>query len=218
MKKELTVRYTTLCVGLYVMSLGIALSVRANLGITPISCPPYVLSLGFSPTIGEFTIAMHLLFIIGQMILLGHEFQKRQFLQVLVAFVFGFFIDINDWLLRWAVTDNMILRLAMLVMSCAILGVGIILEVKAQAIYLAGEGIMLAIAKRASAPFPKVKMTFDVCLMLSGVIFSLLMFGTFRGVGVGTVISAFLVGIMVKLITPYMQWVDHLIPGNTVTA
>lgn len=218
MKKELTVRYTMLCVALYVMSLGVALCVRANLGITPISCPPYVLSLGFSPTIGEFTIAMHLIFILGQILLLGHDFQKRQFLQVMVAFLFGFFIDFNDWLLRWAVTDNMAIRLVMLVVSCAILAVGIILEVKAQAIYLAGEGIMLAIAKRTSIAFPKVKVTFDVCLTLSGVLFSVMMFGALRGVGIGTIISAFLVGVMVKLITPYMQWVDHLIPGNTVVA
>ena len=30
--------------GLFLMSLGISFAVRSNLGITPISCPPYVLS------------------------------------------------------------------------------------------------------------------------------------------------------------------------------
>ena len=63
---QLIERYGFLVIALEFMTLGIIFTIHGNLGITPISCPVYVLSLGFSPTLGEFTIAMHILFVIIQ--------------------------------------------------------------------------------------------------------------------------------------------------------
>lgn len=42
---EHILRCFVLIVALFIMSLGIALSAKANLGVSPISCTPYVLSL-----------------------------------------------------------------------------------------------------------------------------------------------------------------------------
>lgn len=84
-------RYATLCVAIFLIAIGIVFCIRADLGITPISCPPYVLSLGLRPTVGQFTIAMHALFILVQMLLLRKDFHKFQFLQIGMAFIFGFY-------------------------------------------------------------------------------------------------------------------------------
>ena len=57
--------------GLFLMSLGIAFAIRSNLGITPISCPPYVLSHYFTNwTLGQLTVGMHITMIIAQVIIL----------------------------------------------------------------------------------------------------------------------------------------------------
>ena len=50
-KAELVRRYVFFLVGLFVNSLGIALITRANLGTSPISSNPYVLSIGFTPSL-----------------------------------------------------------------------------------------------------------------------------------------------------------------------
>lgn len=42
---EHILRCSVLVTALFIMSLGIALSAKANLGVSPISCTPYVLSL-----------------------------------------------------------------------------------------------------------------------------------------------------------------------------
>ena len=82
-KKEIVERYGMLVTGLFFMALGIACCIRADLGITPISCPPYVLSLGLSPTVGQFTIAMHVVFVLLQVLILRKDFQKLQYMQEL---------------------------------------------------------------------------------------------------------------------------------------
>ena len=49
-------RYLIFLVGLFVNSLGVSLITKANLGTSPISSIPYVLSLNFPFTLGNFTI------------------------------------------------------------------------------------------------------------------------------------------------------------------
>ena len=57
MKKEnLIYRILFFLLGMFIMSFGVALSIRSNLGTTPISAPPYVLSLFTSLSVGTYTI------------------------------------------------------------------------------------------------------------------------------------------------------------------
>ena len=49
-------RYIIFFIGLYINSLGVALITKASLGTSPISSIPYVLSLNFPFTLGNFTI------------------------------------------------------------------------------------------------------------------------------------------------------------------
>ena len=59
---RLVKRYLVLCLGLMIMAFGVAFSIKAGLGTSPISSVPYVVSL-FSPlTVGTATICMHCVF------------------------------------------------------------------------------------------------------------------------------------------------------------
>ena len=53
-KKDLLKRYLIFLAGLFVNSLGVALITKANLGTSPISSIPYVLSLNFALSLGNF--------------------------------------------------------------------------------------------------------------------------------------------------------------------
>ena len=48
-------RYIVFLLGLFINSMGVGLITKANLGTSPISAIPYVLSLRFSLSLGEFT-------------------------------------------------------------------------------------------------------------------------------------------------------------------
>ena len=79
-KAEWTRRYLSFVVILFVIAFGTSLSIRANLGSSPISCPPYILSLvpGMGMTMGQLTICMHVFFIAIQLLLLRRNFERRQ--------------------------------------------------------------------------------------------------------------------------------------------
>ena len=85
-------RYLWFLAGVLINSFGVALITRAALGTSPISSLPYVLSFRFPVTLGQFTFAMNLFFILGQVLLLRRDFQPIQLLQVAVNAVFSAFI------------------------------------------------------------------------------------------------------------------------------
>lgn len=79
---------------LFVMSLGIALVTRGNLGTTPISSLPLVSSYASSLTFGETTFLINLLFVAAQWVLLRRSINKVLLLaQIPITLAFSYFID-----------------------------------------------------------------------------------------------------------------------------
>ena len=87
-------RYVVFLIGLFVNSLGGALITKADLGTSPISSIPYVLSLNFPLTLGQFTVLFSLLLIVLQLVILRKNFRPEHILQIPVSFLFGYFIDL----------------------------------------------------------------------------------------------------------------------------
>lgn len=86
---EKTKRYLIFILGLFVNSLGVSLITKANLGTSPISSIPYVLSLNFPLSLGNFTVIFSLLLIFLQLLILGRNFKSEHVLQIPVSFAFG---------------------------------------------------------------------------------------------------------------------------------
>ena len=92
---ELLRRWLSLVVSLFVMALGVACSIQANLCTSPISSVPYAVS-RFTPlTVGTATIAMHCVFILIQILILRRRYDPVQLLQLPVAIVFGYLTDLS---------------------------------------------------------------------------------------------------------------------------
>lgn len=193
-------RYICFVISLFIMALGVALSTKSNLGTSPVSCVPYVLSLGFPLSLGTFTIIWNALFLVVQLILLRRDFGLINLLQIATISVFGFFTDFAVWLVSWVTVETYIARLGLCLLSCMIIAIGVSLEVKSDVLMLAGEGTMTVIAKKFNIEFGKVKTGFDCAQMIIGVAFSLILFGKLQGVREGTVIAAVLVGVFVRII------------------
>ena len=220
-KAEWTRRYASFIVILFIIAFGTSLSIRANLGSSPISAPPYILSLipGIGFTMGQLTIFMHVLFITAQVALLRKDFEKRQFSQILVSFLFGFYTDVTMWMTGFLQIPFDInpmlgypLRFAELLAGGAILAFGIACEVRCDSLMLAGEGFPLAIAKFLKRDFGKVKICSDTSLVCVGTVFMFVFFGgwDWKMVGVGTLVSMFYVGFMVRVFSPRIAWLDKI--------
>nr|WP_297180314.1 DUF6198 family protein [uncultured Agathobaculum sp.] len=197
-------------IGVIINAFGVAVITKAALGTSPISSVPYVLSLRFVPTLGQFTFLVNLLFIAAQVVLRGRKFPPIQFLQVVVNLVFSAFIDVGMKLLWWFEPASLPVKLAALVLGCAVLGCGISIEVAPDALLVPGEGVVGAIADRTGIRFGSVKVAFDVTLVAIALGFSLWFFHGINGLGLGTVVSALLVGRFVNLCNAHLPLVARI--------
>lgn len=90
-------RYLLLCAGLAIMTFGVAFSIKASLGTSPISSVPYVVSLFAPLTVGTATIVMHCVFILLQILILRRQYHPIQLMQLPVAVLFGYLTDFGVW-------------------------------------------------------------------------------------------------------------------------
>ena len=121
-------RYLLFLIGLCINALGVSLVTKASLGTSPISSIPYVLSLKFPPTLGNFTIIFSILLILLQILILRKNFKIENILQIPVSIAFGYFIDLTMYLFFWVNPGNYAMKLAALLAGCIVLGFGVYLE------------------------------------------------------------------------------------------
>lgn len=199
-------------IGLFIMALGVALSIKANLGVSPISCVPYVLSLHFSLTVGELTIIFNAFIVALQIILLRRRYRPLQLLQLVAASCFGYFIDFSLGLMQALTPEAYVSQLLVCVLSCAVIAFGVFLIVKANLTYLPGEGLAVSITDLMQTEFGKVKISIDSSMVICGVVASFIIFGELMGIREGTIIAALLVGYLVKQFVIRFQFIDRYFP------
>ncbi len=206
-KRETAKRYILFIISLFFMGLGVALTKHGELGVSPISSVANVVSIKFTfLSFGTWIIVSNFVLIIGQIILLRRNFKPIQFLQIPLSFLFGYFTDFGLWLVRGIPNDIYIARIMLVLAGVIVLGFGITLGVIADVILNSGEAIIKAIADVTGKNFGSVKIVFDVLWVMLSVVLSLLFFeGRLVGTREGTIISALLGGVVIKLFRPLLQ-------------
>lgn len=198
--KELCRRYAILLLGLFISSLGVSVITKADLGTSPISSIPYVLSLHFPFTLGEFTIVFSLFLIVLQLFILGKNFKLEHVLQIPVSIAFGYFIDLTMLMLGSMAPSNYVEKALYLLVGCLILGVGVYLEIVANVVMLPGESFVRAVVFRWGTEFGVTKVYFDVTMTVVAAALSFLFMGTLSGVREGTLVAALLVGFIARFL------------------
>lgn len=160
-------RYLLLCAGLAIMAFGVAFSIKAGLGTSPISSVPYVVSLFAPLTVGTATIVMHCVFILLQILILRRQYHPIQLMQLPVAVFFGYLTDFGVWAVRGIRCDTYWQQWIVCLIGILLVAAGVSLEVKAGVVVLAGEGVVLAICKVLSVKFGYMKVGFDGAVALS---------------------------------------------------
>lgn len=193
--KNMKVRIPMYFVGLFIMTIGIALSVKSNLGVSPVSSIPYTMTCVWGIEMGKATIIFHAALVLIQILLLRKRFKPINLLQVVVGIVFGYFTTFCNYLATFLPsTDNIAMRIVLMLVSTVFIAVGIFFYLPANLIPLAGEGVMQAVSDVTKIEFSKVKIGFDCSMVIISVITCLICIHSLGSVGVGTVIAAFLVG------------------------
>ena len=195
--------------GIVCMTFGIALSCKADLGTSPISSVPLVLSMCTPFSVGIITIIMNFAFIAVQPLLLRAFYWRELIGQVILTVPFGYSIDFFMWVLQDVNPETQLEKWAACLISIAVLAFGVFLEVRAKIFFAAGEGLVNVLTFISRKNFSLIKNGFDITLVVISVIISLLEFSTLRGVGLGTIAAAVLVGRMIYLYEKYLHFFDR---------
>ncbi len=200
--KNLKIRLPMYFIGLFIMTVGIAFSVRSDLGVSPVSSPPYTLTVVWNVEMGMATFLFHVALVLLQILLLRRKYKPKNLLQLAVGVVFGLFTTFcNSLVMMIPMPDILPFRIIMLAVSIVIVAIGIFLYVPADIMPLAGEGTMLAISQVTGFKFSNVKIGFDVSVSVISLVICLITVHNPGSVGIGTVVSAVLTGAALGVIT-----------------
>ena len=158
-------RIAFLCFGLMIMAFGVAFSIKGALGTSPISSVPYVTAKISGLSVGTTTIIMNFVFVLIQIAILRSQYDWLQLLQFPAAIVFGTMIDVAGYVLQAIAFSNYVQQWLLCIAGIFLIALGISLEVTANLVTTAGEGIVLAICRVVPVKFSNMKIIFDVTLV-----------------------------------------------------
>ena len=194
-----------LLLSLTVITFGVAFSIRGNLGVSPISSIPAVLS-QFTPlTVGNGSILVNGSLILLQIAVLGKQFKLHQLLQIPVIVVFGYIQDFAIWATRAVGYTNYLQQWLLCLIGVVLLGIGVAGELAVAVIAMPAEALNLAICSKYPVKQGNVKIAIDSSLVAIAAVISLVFMHRLVGIREGTVAAAVLVGTVVKLVFPAIQ-------------
>lgn len=191
--------------GLFVLAFGVAISVNSNLGVSPVNSLPYVVSLFTGKDLGTCVIVVFTIYIALQIVILRGDFQWFNLLQILCSTAFGYFVDLSKWILGDFALETYGGRLLMLAVSILLVAIGIFLYLSVNLLNMPMEGLTQAMSKKIfkKLPFHEVKVMTDCTVVVIGIILSFVFMGELKGIREGTVLSALLVGKVMKVLQKY---------------
>lgn len=188
--------------GLIVMTVGVIISVKSDLGVTPISSIPYTMTVVAGMDLGLATMLFSALMVLLQIVILRKRYKLINLLQLPVGIVFGAFLTVCGKLMAPIPTpESFLLKFIIMLISTVFVAIGVFLYVSSGLIPLAPEGFIVAVCSVAKTSFSTVKIIFDVTMVVISMATCLLVIHSLGSVGIGTVAAAVLVGNEVKWLT-----------------
>lgn len=185
--------------GLLLLAFGIAISTISGLGISPLNCLAYVISVQTKIQMGYITMCLYIVYVLLEIPIKGKTFKLVDLLQIPVAILFGFFVNWTKQLVSGLVCQYYWQSIVCVVLSVILIAAGTTIYVVPQIALQAPEGLILAICKRWNVKFGNVKMGFDITIVVISFFVGIVFTGKVIGIREGTLIAAVGVGYVVGL-------------------
>ena len=193
--------YALFLIGLFIASMGVALSAKAGLGTSPVASVPYSVSLvNHTLTFGWWLNMWSVLQIAVQIALLRKKCKPVEIIiQTVLAFVYGYLTDFSCKLISGLQANTYIMQFALMILSCFVLGFGIWIQFKGGVAMLPGEAMNRAISEVTGKKYENIKIFFDVLYIVVAAAICFIFIGKLEGVREGSIIAAVLIGNIIKL-------------------
>lgn len=209
-------------VGTVLCAFGVVLCTKANLGLSMMAAPPYIIHVAASKLYPWYTqgtseyIFQTVLLIL--MCVLVKRFRLKYILSFATAVFYGFVVD--GWLLVFGGSGSfggIVPRIVGFVAGVLCISLSVAMVFRSYLPPQIAECVVIEIAAYFKVEQSKVKMINDVSCLVLSFLLSVLLTGGFTGVGIGTVVVSFvnapLILLWGKLLDRYVSF-DPMFPGG----
>ncbi|MEC4183817.1 DUF6198 family protein [Adlercreutzia sp. R21] len=192
-------RVALMLAGIAVMALGIDVVVKADLGNSPISATPNVLSIGFpAVSFGTFMLGWQCFLVLVQVAILRREFRLVDLWQIPISVFFGVCIDGFMALIGPAEPASYVASWLWLAVGMAVLALGVVMTVVSGTVMNCGEAVVQAVVRKTGIRFGTGKVLFDLACAALACLCAFLFVGHLAGVREGTLVCAAFTGVVVN--------------------
>lgn len=179
-------------IGINLLAVGIILNTRSDLGVAAFTSFFYALSKITGISLGASSVIVYFVLILLQFLLL-RRITLSVLLQIPFSVVFGMVTDFYDYIIPEG-ESSFVGRLLLLAVAICLTSIGVYLYTNCHLVMTPVEGIVQTIADRWDLKFSLIKNCFDFSMLLLTILTCLLLKQPIFGIGIGTVISALLLG------------------------
>ncbi len=192
--------------GIVFVALGVAICSKADLGVSMVAAPAFVVFDAIKNLWSGFSVGMTEYIIQGLMLILlciiVRKFNWRYLIAFLVAVIYGYVLDLFLWILSPISFNYVWLRYIMLLVGDVITAFGVACFFKTYMPLQVYELFVAEIASVFKIEISKVKRVFDISLLILSIVLALTLFGdvttfdwstiyykSFHSIGLGTIIT-----------------------------
>ena len=206
MNQTIVKRLVLYVVGLFLLALGATFSIIADIGVSPVTSLPYALALVTGLSVGIMTFVANFIYIILQVILLKQIRWKNFSIQLVIAFLFGSFMDVTIWLTKpLPEADSIWLIVLYFVIGLVLVAFALLFYFTSSLPTMPYDTFTYAVANKWNIPFGKTKMVSDMLNVVVSIIICLVFIQSFGSIGIGTFIAAYGVGKLVGVFLTHLQ-------------
>lgn len=193
-KRRLLFRLLFYVLGLFILAMGVSVSINSNLGISPVNSLPYEASLITDVPLSTCVIIVYCGYIFLQFLILRRQFKLIYLTEVIFSIIFGYFVDLTSLIVGDFAIPTYAGKLVMLAISIVLIALGVLIYVSVKLVPMPMEGLSLAITEKVGIPFHNTKMIIDCIVVGVSVLLSFVGLHGLVGIREGTVITAIVVG------------------------
>ena len=206
MNQTIAKRLVLYVVGLFLLALGATFSIIADIGVSPVTSLPYALALVTGLSVGIMTFVANFIYIILQVIFLKQIRWKNFSIQLVIAFLFGSFMDVTIWLTKpLPEADSIWLIVVYFVLGVVLVAFALLFYFTSSLPTMPYDSLTYAVANKWQFPFGKTKMVSDMINVIVSIIICLVFIQSFGSIGIGTFIAAYGVGKLVGVVLTHLQ-------------
>lgn len=199
-------RWIIYILSINILALGIILNTRTDLGVAAFTSLFYAFSKVNNISLGTASIILYLILIIVQ-ICLVRKLTITIFLEIPFSLIFGYITDFYDSLIKIR-CSNLLSAYLLLLIAIIFVSLGVYFSVSCNLIATPVESTVKTISQIYNLKFSLVKNVFDITMIIITLLLCLVLQIPVYGIGMGTVLSALLVG---RFISGYQYLFDEKI-------